>query len=611
MIVKYSNEKIFWNTIGDNKPSKSYLDALENRMVEQDIKINFDDFYNISIVSSRKDISYILTTHNGYKQYWFYNGITKIVNGGYVIKYQLDLYATYTITFLEYLKANNVRVKLNRSHKFDFNAMYLKDDLLESVVKTYTNYTDEYINATRTSGTNTNKKYMLSNGTDLSYVRITSTLNLADFVSSGNLYYVFEIVSKGKLVLFPVLFDSGKDMFNQFQAMYYQLNTPLSQPTPNNTEIQIWNTKNGLEELKSSAKFSNKFVGIFVFKNFYTFRNVEGVYDYYRYPADAQDPLDSRYYACLTIDISGLPIINDPISIDTNMNNVIDYNQQVPNFNYSDKIHQYALKYFEYEYMGVPINASLLYSNNGIQISNYIVNFTQSGFLKIFNVNNEFYNIKDGIITFPANQPSWEDKYVNYVNANKNQRDNQLNILRQQYEKDMISNAFGGLFGLGGAVASGDFVGGIKSLFGTGMGFANTIQGYQNAKNTMRAQYEDAKNTMGQTINAGNINDCLVGYYNYQFNQQPSYLIRHKNLTQTTIRDLNNVIYLYGTNNPQIDTLTNFTVRSDFNYYLFDKQYLRHILPQNINVDVPQEIYPYIIEQLSNGVRIWNTQPNN
>ena len=100
MIVKYSNEKIFWNTIGDNKPSKSYLDSLENRMIQADLKVNFDDFYNISIVSSKKDISYIITDHNNYKQYWFYNGISKIINGGYVLKFQLDLYATYTLSFL-------------------------------------------------------------------------------------------------------------------------------------------------------------------------------------------------------------------------------------------------------------------------------------------------------------------------------------------------------------------------------------------------------------------------------------------------------------------------------------------------------------------------------
>lgn len=611
MIVKYSNERIFWNTIGDNKPSKTYLDNLENRMTQTDIKINFEDFYNITIVSSRKDISYIITTHNGYKQYWFYNGISKIINGGYVLKFQLDLYATYTLSFLEYLKANNINVKLNRSHKLDFNSMYLKDDLLESVVKNYTNYVDEYINTTRFTGDLYERKYFLSEGTDLSFVRIRSLYNLNYCVSSGNLYYVFEIVSKGKLVLFPVLFDSSKDRFNQFRYMYYQLNTTLSTTTPNNSEIQIWNTKDGLEELKSSIKYSNKFVGIFVFKNFYTFKNVEGVYDYYRYPIDGNDPLSGRYYACLTIDINGVNIKNEPIAIDTNMNNVLSYNEQVPSFNYADKIHQYALKYFEYEYMGTPINVSLLYDNNGIQISNYIVNFTQSGFLKIFNANNEFYNIKEGIINFPANLPSWEDKYINYVNANKNQRDNQLNILKQTYEKNMVNNLFGGLFGFGKEIANGDIVGGFKSLFGTGMGFANTILGYQNAKNTMKAQYEDAKNTMGQTLNSGNIDDCLLGYYNSQFNNQPSYLIRHKNLSLTTIKDLNNVIYLYGANNPQIDTLTNFSPRNDFNYYLFDKQYLRFIFAQNISVDIPQEIYPYIIEQLSQGVRIWTTQPIN
>ena len=595
MIVKYSNERIFWNTIGDNKPSKTYLDNLENRMKQIDLKVNFEDFYNITIVSSRKDISYILTNHNGYKQYWFYNGISKIINGGYVIKYQLDLYATYTLSFLEYLKTNNVNVKLNRSHKFNRSALLLKDEMLDSVPIIYNQYSDEHIATTNTIEASAYRRFLLNDNRN-SYVEYQIS-GSHEIGASGNYYYVFRDVNdEGYMWFLPLLYD--EDFGANVNNIVYQLQDNYNKTL---SRTQIYNTSKKLEKLRKIPDLSNKFLGCFILPNFFNYKNTKLKYDWITRSIDGTNNI----FACLTIKVSG-EVINNPIEIDNRIE-AINYNAQVLSFNYSDRLHQYALDKYDYNWCGTSIPAHLLYDTNKIKINDWMINFTQSCFVKILD---NRLGLNEAILELPANLPTWNDTYNNYVNANKNQRDNQLNILKQQYNKNMFSSLFGGLFGFGNEIASGDLVGGFQSLFGTGMGFANNILGYNNAISTMKAQYADAQNKMGDTINAGNIDDAIVGYYNYKF-ATPSHYVRHKDLTKNTIKALNNVLYLYGRYEPQIDTLTNLSPRSDFNYYLFDKQYLQYMFAQNINVDVPQEVYPYIIEQLSQGVRIWNIVPNN
>lgn len=597
MVVKILKQRIFWNTLGDNKPSKTYLDSLEQTAQTLELKVNFNDFYNLSIVSSTKDISYIITSHNGYKQYWFYNGIEKIINGGYVLKFQLDIWATYTLPFFDLLKQNNINIKLNRSHKFTKNALLIKDDMIDNVPILFDNYINEYISTTTTYEAPQYRRYYL-NSNNNSYVEYQ--LNTAlDFNTgaSGNYYYVFKDVNiEGYMWFVPALYD--EDFGTGVNNIYYQLQDSYNKQT---TRIQIYNTVNKLEKLRRIPELSNKFLGCFILPNFFNYKNTGSKYDWITKNVDGAD----IKFACLTIKVAG-EVINDDILIDNSIN-ALNYNEQVPNFNYTTKLHQFCLDKYDYNWCGINIPSSLLFSNNSISINDWMINFTQSCFVKL--LDNRFA-LNQAIFQLPADLPTWIDTYNNYVNGNKNARDNQLNILQQTRTKDIISNLFGGVFGGIGSVANGEFGGIATNLFSTGLGLANSILGYNNALNTMKAQYLDAQNKMGDNIQAGNIEDAIVGYYNYKF-ANPAHFVRHKNLSTTTIKALNNVIYLYGRYEPQIDTLNNFTIRTDFNYYLFDSQYLNYILPNNIQTTVPQEIYPFIINQLSEGVRIWNTQPNN
>ena len=598
MEVKASTEKVFWNTITDNKPSTTYLKQFVSRMTTQNIKVNFIDFYNIQIVSQTRTITYLLTTHNNYNQYWFFNGIAKILPNGYLLNFQLDIWTTYTLPFFELLKQNNINIQLNRSHKFNKSALLIKDEMLDSVPIIFDSYTNEYIPTTSTIEQPAYRRFLL-NGTN-SYVEYQVS-GSAEIGTSANYYYVFKDVNdEGYMWFIPVLYDD--DFGANVTSIHYQLNDSFNK-TLNRT--QIFNTVKKLEKLRRLVDdLDNKFLGCFILPNFFNFKNTKLKYDWITRSIDGTNNI----FACLTLKVAG-EVINDNINIDATIN-ALNYNQQVPNFNYGDKLHQFALDKYDYNWCGTTLPTSLLFDNNKISINSWMINFTQSCFIKLLDLPNNRIGINEGILKLPADLPTWIDTYNNYVSANKHQRDNQLNIIEQTKNKGIVSNVFGGIFGGIEAIGNREFGSIATSLFSTGLGLANSILGYKNQLNTMKAQYADLKNTMGDEIQSGNIEDAVVGYYNYKF-ATPSNFVRHKNLTSSTIKALNNVLYLYGRYEPQIDTLNNFTIRTDFNYYLFDNNYLTTIFANHIQTNVPQELYPFIINQLSNGVRIWITQPNN
>lgn len=604
MEVKASTEKVFWNTITDNKPSSTYLNQFVSRMTTQNIKVNFIDFYNIQIVSQTRTITYLLTNHNNYNQYWFFNGIAKILPNGYLLNFQLDIWATYTLPFFELLKQNNINIQLNRSHKFNKSALLLKDEMLDSVPILYDRFNDEYVSTTQQAEGPTYVRYSLGSVNSYVEYQINTALSY-NTGASGNYYYVFKDVNQdGYMWFIPVLYD--EDFGANVNGIYYHLQDSYNKQLP---RTQIYNTVKKLEKLRNpdpnnNNDIANKFLGCFILPNFFNFKNTKLKYDWITKNVDGVD----IKFACLTIKVAG-EVINDVIKIDTTIN-ALNYNQQVANFNYSDKLHQYALDKYDYNWCGNTLPTSLLFDNNSISINSWMINFTQSCFVKILDLPNNRIGINEGILQLPADLPTWIDTYNNYVNANKNQRDNQLNIIEQTKNKGIVSNVFGGIFGGIEAVGNKEFGSIATSFFSTGLGLANSILGYKNQLNTMKAQYADLKNTMGDQIQSGNIEDAVVGYYNYKF-ANPSHFVRHKNLTPSTIKALNNVLYLFGRYEPQIDNLTNFTIRNDFNYYLFDNNYLTTIFANHIQTNVPQELYPFIISQLSNGVRIWITQPKN
>lgn len=649
MLVKVSTDKIFWNTIGDNKPSKSYLDTFENRCYEVELKVNQIDFYNITIVCDTTDITYIIT-NNGIKQYWFFNGVEKILPNGFVLKFQLDIYCTYTLSFFEYLKDNNVKVKLNRSHKLDENNLLYKDELLENtpiyfseLVRGGIQKLDEY-NGNWLDFSGGGKVKNLSGQRTIAYA--TNTNGYSDWypdkgqyiegysvpnttISNGCYVYIFSFGSNtntknsfGRICLIPDFQNNdisfcSKDIPQTVRYSAIDNNFKNDGTFVAEKQNFINNNKEGIYHLINSLPKDNTvFLGMYYIPTFFLFSekfNKKNMFILKCLVEQQNNTKTITTYLSYFLDTDFT--FNTIDTTDTNNFVISKYidafkiREQIPSFNYGDKLHRLALKYIDYRVGNLKIDASLFFNetNSSIEFQDWIVGFTQSFYIKPF-----FKLLRDNenVLQFASNLPTTTDDYAQYVNANKNQRDNSFNIFHKQASLGFVSSIFNGFTDATSNVISGNYGGTITSIFNTGFGLANQILGYNAYVSTLKAQFKDARNALGSSINVGSTDDITNTLYDSR-ERTPTLKVIYKNLTITTKQLLNNVIYLFGGQCERIDNLTNFTVRTDFNYYLFDSQYLKHILPINIANNVPQEIYPYIIQQLSEGVRIWNTQPSN
>lgn len=587
-------------------------------MQEVDMHVNQDSYYSISVVSRTKDISYIITELNNHKQYWFFNGIVKILPNGYLLNFQLDIYATYTLTYFENLANNNIPVKLNRSHLFTNSALSFVDNLLDLLPKTYSGYVDnENTVSAITYPSDKEVQYDLGLFTK---IKFTFSGDNDVIGLSANYYYVFKDIDDGSIRCFPMLYKPNPNVAFSLNRLDWI----------GNQNYRIYNIYKYLEKLRQVN--GNKFMGCYILPNYFNLADeFIGVFTFTN--IDLGDGSQNYSFAYLKM----------PISFSSNTNGfkisdlkAIPVNNQVQTWNYKDRPHQLCLNYFEFKLMGQPFNANYFYNatNNTLETDSFDFCFTQSAFMKLFGSHTDLCDVPENIIALPADQPVAIDNYLNYVNANKNQRDNQLNIYKQEFQRSLVGQSFnflmsgvdnvystaGSVLGaLGGkkpnklgaiSAGVGGLINSVQGSFDFGMGLANTIIGYNNKLNTMKAQYADAKNTMGDTIQAGNISDSINGSYGCNAQHSNTVVIRNKVLTEDTIKQMNNIIYLYGQNCPQINTLNNFTVRNDFNYYLFDRDYLTTIFSNYVDPIIPLETYGFIINQLTEGIRIWNTQPN-
>lgn len=192
MTVKISREKIFWNIANENVPSKLYFDNFKNSMIEEDVKVNFESLNRVSIVSELDDITYVWINHLDKDYFYYVSGIEKILNKGYVLNLQLDLYCTYTLNYLEALRNSEKEVQVIRSHLFDDKSIQYDDALLDSVNIQYEN-----IAGTKTKFNE--KEY--KNET----IYYTEKGGISNVDVNANMYYVFKEGVNGNYTFLPVL----------------------------------------------------------------------------------------------------------------------------------------------------------------------------------------------------------------------------------------------------------------------------------------------------------------------------------------------------------------------------------------------------------------------
>lgn len=617
MVVKITKQNIFWNNLTDNKPSKQYLDNLEQTQFTQvNLKVNQTNYFNLTIVAATKDITYLITNHNNYKQYWFFNGIEKILPNGYVLNFQLDIYTTYTLSIIENMKANNALIKLNRTHKFTEDMLFIEDELIDSVSLSHTGIEVKEVDLNNVTYDSTNTPsytYTLGVGKKI------KTLVLGDGVpTSGCVYYVFiKPGTNDSYILVPVL--NSKNLATD--TPYIIATQWPNQPA---LGVNVYNTNAFCEELLY-GNFKPYFVGKFLLcplSCFYETKDVNVDLQHLQYGStNKQD----KYFLTITIPIYGIYLSSKNNVLKLDDISTTQYNIQVnPQSNYSN-IHQLWMEKLGFRIFNEPINIALFrdYVSKSLVVNRMFVGVSQVGYIKLIPTSLTNYSyIQDNVIEASGLLPYPLDTYQDYLNSTRNTRDTQLGIYKQQFNLNNLSAINGFVSDLAGTANSYLFSkrslkrtnafssGLINGAFDFGLGLANQIFGYQNQLALMRANLKDSRRKMGVVVNATSTYDTLKNSIHTTIGK-PCLQIEKLKLTPDTIQSLNNILYLWGHSANFFENINNAFVRGNFNYLLFDKAYLAAVINQYINPEVPVEIRSYILDQLGEGVRIWNTQPNN
>lgn len=619
MMVKITKQNIFWNTLTDNKPSKQYLDNFEQRQFSEiDLKVNQINYFNLTIVASTRDITYLITNHNNHKQYWFFNGIEKILPNGYVLNFQLDIYATYTLSVIENMKASNAQIKLNRTHKFSEDMLFIEDELLDSVSIAHNGVEVKQVDLNNVVYDTTNTPGYIY---QLDINKKIKTFIMSDGKpTSGCVYYVFiQPGTTDSYIFVPVL--NSKNLATS---------TPYMQiiDWPNQTQLgtsAFYNTNAYCEELLY-GDLQPFFVGKFLLPPlscFYATNDVSVDLKKLKYGTTNQT---DKYFLTITIPLYGI-YLNGPKNI-LNIDDIstTQYSDQINKQNNYSDIHQLWMDKLGFKIFNENINASLFRDKVSKKIvsNRMFVGVSQVGYVKLIPTDLTNYTyIQDNVIETSGLLPYPLDTYKEYLSNTRNTRDTQLGIFKQQFALGSLNTITNFTNGVADSVSGLLFPGKknarrqynatsglLNNFVDFGFGLANQIFGYQNQLNLMQASLKDSRRKMGVNVNATSTYDTLKNSIHTTIGK-PCLQIEKLNLTTDTIKSLNNILYLYGHSANFYEDINQAFVRGDFNYLLFDMSYLTCVIAQYTNPEVPVEIRSYILEQLGQGIRIWNIQPNN
>lgn len=365
---------------------------------------------------------------------------------------------------------------------------------------------------------------------------------------------------------------------------------------------KVKNSITGLEEYRRKEENINKFLGIYYLPHFFNFSK-------FAFESD---------YVYVTI---------NPTGDNIGLFNIFDYNIS----NITDKLNNstystpYFLKYLNIKYFGNTINAEFRVNDmNKIFVGGKIF-FTDT--CNIISKSDELISLDKSIISFPYQLPIGVDTYEQYVKANRNVTDTGFAIERQKQDLAIAQGLFGGAIGAIGSSAkaigkgiSGDIAGAVGasasaagSIGGAAFGIVGQIQGMQQLEQKIKAQYQQANMTMGNNIQFSNIsNAALTEYYDSDTGEQFEG-VEISDLDDNSLVQLNNYIFFNGYLNPTKDKLKNrLNTNRKFNFIQIDAQLLMTIINIKYNENkLNNEIYSMIIDQLTNGIRIWNENIEN
>ena len=373
---------------------------------------------------------------------------------------------------------------------------------------------------------------------------------------------------------------------------FRQLKVKIYDATTNWTTINVKNSITDLEALRKQPDNINKFMGIFYLPHFLNFNaqrlNFKGNYVYLNINPQADNIGLFKIY-------------------EYQLSNITD---KLNNPTYST---EYFLRYLNIKYYGNNINAEYRTNNqHNIFIGGRLF-FTDTA--NIICKSNEYISLNNSIINYPYQLPIGVDTYEQYVKANRNVVETGFNVARKDQQLSFAKSIVGGVVdGVASAtkIGTGNVIGGVagavSGAINLGFDIFSQFQGLDNQEAQIRAQYQQANNTMGNEIQFSNIETAaLMEYYND--NTQEQYEgVEVCELEKNVLTLMNNYIYLNGYMLPNNSTFNNKINNSRvFNYIQLDATLLQNQL--NIIYDDKKynnDIYQMIKEQLIAGIRIWN-----
>lgn len=656
-MVKVSRRQVWWVGITDNKPSQYYFEDFKTAMLDDDIKVNQKTFDTIEIVVDKKDITYVWVSDSKYDYYYYYNRIVRVLPNGFVLEFKLDLYTTYTLPFINDLYTKNKKIKALRHHKLKLESTTYQDEMIDSIPVMIK---ESKIEASKDEifdfNPQINWRVYENKYDDRYYYYFTPTSGQYDNTLNPIKYYVFtNKTNRNSLVFIPVLTDritNNNSLYaivphlegRSFKIYNSEENIRLLTGVLNSKDYEIVKDVSvGNVVVPPSLTTQNQFLGIYILPPIYNFKPEN--WDALNLEVNLSTGKETLRFLSIAIEDKGVEFqngytggINNAYELIRTDALPIDYSLSRPTLNKTDKLHILVSHRIDFKFYGTSLKPSFLYQAGSARLklgyNQCWFNFTNQAF---FCYSTKFQQVGNTSFSYPSQLPVFVDKYMNYVAANQNTRDTSLSIAKQQMTMGILGNVFGGALGIGGSLAnglttSGSGIGAAQGLVGnvvnTGMGIAQNVLGYQNTVNTMKAQYADAKNTIGAEIQSGSVVDASLGVLASRINYlsiSNSYdyrglgdIFQWNELTEDSIASLNNVIYWYGNFCPEINTWDYFmNVRNTslpFNYIQLDSEYLRNVFNQFAyearGLPTQAEYFGYIFNTLTQGVRIWNVQPN-
>ena len=665
-----SNSPIFWTINSIDKPSQQYLND-NIKWTKVNFTPNFIDQFTVNIVVDSDQYTLLKiyeiydkvdsdkpdkveTTQENQKIFINAN-VSKILKKGYLLTFDLDIWATYIFKVFESNYPNDNSQNFQLTQLMHVNRAYSKN-ILE------TGYADDFIY----------KNDPLLNFNDCGYSPIYETIREIES-ENGAVNLATELGRAGyistdymKKVTFynasPMYYGKIRAYVYQLPAtgsylMVYDFRTPyislkvsgaFNQGVTDPLEATIYNGRNLHAWLQGSQNSGAQWI----YKNFIGVYNVPffqflPYIDWWNgeYFIDG-DPTKKAYIK----DVNGLnrtfftSIIEPNSYIKLNKNKVTSTIKYPNNFDPQTATSYNSVWRFNSIAFRQSINfptyyllTKLEYENWKVGMLNPWTSWLNGGYIT-FNGDtfNFYFNNNNGDSTTNnwdkatykyIDLKSWystiniaTDSYINYINSVKSTQNTNLQIAKQQSALGIASAVFGGIGSIASSVATGGAAGAVSaggSLISTGMGIANNILKYQNTKKQIDAQNADAK----RSSSANNVNsNAVVDDMNnkiYSAGGSANNITNGFNVKWPTPQQcvqFNKIIGDYGFYidlDMDIDTINVIFLTPEYNgntYTILDVEpdefYIRQKLPNidNATVEAIKTIF-------NNSFRIWTVDP--